>query len=274
MGDDAEELAHVGFAVVAFDISPTAIAWCHERFPDSPVRYVAADLFTSPPAWHSTFDFGLEVYTFQVLPPELRPRAIERIAGYVAPGGRLLIMCRVRDGGRPWAHAVAAHLALARHIGDRHGARGRAWPACSGGAGVPSGTQCRWGRSGRWMACQSARCSVGGRPRTERSGTPGWPSSAAPGSRATRSTRRVPGRASARLLYAHHPNEDRRRDGHPVAERWNVAQPLAMPYNAWAKRDRDGMAVRIREAAGGIVDRASAAQPSARAIVRWQPGET
>jgi len=107
LGDDAEELARVGFAVVAFDISPTAIAWCHERFPDSPVRYIAVDLFTSPPAWHGTFDFVLEVYTLQVLPPDLRPPAIARIAGYVAPGGRLLVICWGRDGGddpgrMPW----------------------------------------------------------------------------------------------------------------------------------------------------------------------------
>src|SRR6516165_1012212 len=39
LGDDAEELARLGFQVVAFDVSPTAIAWCRQRFPNSPVEY-------------------------------------------------------------------------------------------------------------------------------------------------------------------------------------------------------------------------------------------
>ncbi|HWE64187.1 MAG TPA: class I SAM-dependent methyltransferase [Chloroflexota bacterium] len=107
LGDDAEELARAGFAVVAFDISPTAIAWCHERFPDSPVRYVVADLFASPCDWQGMFDLVLEAYTLQVLPADSRPPAIEHIASYVAPGGRLLVICRGRDvgddpGRMPW----------------------------------------------------------------------------------------------------------------------------------------------------------------------------
>ncbi|MCC5670705.1 class I SAM-dependent methyltransferase [Nostoc sp. CHAB 5784] len=31
LGDDAEAIASLGFEVTAFDISPTAIAWCQER---------------------------------------------------------------------------------------------------------------------------------------------------------------------------------------------------------------------------------------------------
>src|SRR5216683_4458874 len=31
LGDDAEELARRGFRVMAFDISPRAIAWCEQR---------------------------------------------------------------------------------------------------------------------------------------------------------------------------------------------------------------------------------------------------
>src|SRR5688500_17557996 len=37
LGDDAEELALRGFAVTAFDISPTVIDWCRRRFPQSRV---------------------------------------------------------------------------------------------------------------------------------------------------------------------------------------------------------------------------------------------
>jgi 2-polyprenyl-3-methyl-5-hydroxy-6-metoxy-1,4-benzoquinol methylase len=40
LGDDAEALAKLGFVVMGFDISPTAIAWCQQRFPDSPVNYL------------------------------------------------------------------------------------------------------------------------------------------------------------------------------------------------------------------------------------------
>ena len=43
MGRDSEYLAGLGFATVAFDFSPTAIAAVCRRFPDSPVDYRPAD---------------------------------------------------------------------------------------------------------------------------------------------------------------------------------------------------------------------------------------
>ena len=48
-----------------------------------------------------------EAYTLQVLPPEVRHSAIERIASFVAPGGVLLVIARGRDNGEdagslPW----------------------------------------------------------------------------------------------------------------------------------------------------------------------------
>jgi ubiquinone/menaquinone biosynthesis C-methylase UbiE len=107
LGDDAEELARRGLDVVAFDISETAIRWCQDRFPGSVVTYIVADLFDPPKSWGESFDLVLEAYTLQVLPPELRSEAIERIAGLTAPGGTLLVICRGReasdDAGRmPW----------------------------------------------------------------------------------------------------------------------------------------------------------------------------
>ena len=84
LGDDAEEMARLGFDVVAFDISETAIAWCRNRFPKYPVHYRVADLFASPESWNEAFDFVLESYTLQVLPPDLREPAMECIARYVA----------------------------------------------------------------------------------------------------------------------------------------------------------------------------------------------
>jgi SAM-dependent methyltransferase len=107
LGDDAEELACRGFDVIAFDISPTAIAWCRERFPNSCVRYEVADLFDSPKSWTHAFDLVVESYTLQVLPPAHRIRAIEHISRYVDHGGTLLVISRGRapqedTGELPW----------------------------------------------------------------------------------------------------------------------------------------------------------------------------
>ena len=107
LGDDAEELASRGFEVVAFDIAPTAIAWCRKRFPQSSVEYVVADVFDPPPAWQGGFDFVLEAYTLQVLPADVRSKAIACIAGLLAKEGTLLVICRGRSaeelpGNLPW----------------------------------------------------------------------------------------------------------------------------------------------------------------------------
>jgi SAM-dependent methyltransferase len=119
LGDDAEELARLGFDVTAFDISPTAVAWCHERFPESRVQYHVVDLFKLPKSWLQTFDFVLESYTLQVLPIELRASAVPAIAQLVAPGGTLLLICRGRDlsddpGKMPWP-VVKSELQFSSH---------------------------------------------------------------------------------------------------------------------------------------------------------------
>ncbi len=107
LGDDAEELSRRGFAVTAFDISPASIDWCRKRFPISAVGYHAADLFRAPQEWHAGFDFIFEAYTLQSLPADLRSVAMERLAGFLAPGGLLLVVARGRDAhepdnGPPW----------------------------------------------------------------------------------------------------------------------------------------------------------------------------
>lgn len=107
LGDDAEDLARRGFAVTAFDVSATAIDWCRRRFPGSPVEYVVADLLNPPAEWARVFDFVLESYTLQVLPPDVRDAAIRRVARFVAPGGSLLVVARGREpsdppGTMPW----------------------------------------------------------------------------------------------------------------------------------------------------------------------------
>jgi SAM-dependent methyltransferase len=96
-GDDAEFLAGLGFQVVAFDISPTAISECKRRFPNSQVSYQVADLLKPPDTWFKGFNFVLESYTLQVLPPELRVVAISNISNFVAPSGQLLVIARGRE---------------------------------------------------------------------------------------------------------------------------------------------------------------------------------
>ena len=108
LGDDAEELARRGFAVTAFDVSATAIEWCKERFPNSIVNDQVADLFAPPQSWHSHFDFVLEYFTIQSLPPYMHAKTIEAVARLVAPTGIILVICIGRPagveigGGPPW----------------------------------------------------------------------------------------------------------------------------------------------------------------------------
>jgi SAM-dependent methyltransferase len=103
LGDDAEYLAHQGFQVTAFDISKTAIAWCRQRFPESKVMYEAHDLFQAPENWKHCFQFIFEAYTLQVLPAELRRKAMSCIGDWVSLGGTLLAVARARDTGEPIA---------------------------------------------------------------------------------------------------------------------------------------------------------------------------
>lgn len=107
LGDDAETIAAGGFDVTAFDISPTAIAWCRQRFPDSSVNYCVGDFFNLDPAWRGQFDLVEDSRNIQALPLEVRSQIIEAIAALVAPGGTLLIITRHRDNhsepeGPPW----------------------------------------------------------------------------------------------------------------------------------------------------------------------------
>jgi SAM-dependent methyltransferase len=80
LGDDAEELAGRGYAVTAFDVSPTAIVRCRERFPRSPACYRVADVLNPPGEWRGRFGLVVEVNTIQSLRRADRPAAIAAIA--------------------------------------------------------------------------------------------------------------------------------------------------------------------------------------------------
>jgi SAM-dependent methyltransferase len=99
LGDDAECLASAGYAVTAFDVSPAAIAMCRERYPDSGVDYLEADLFGLPPEWSRAFDLVYECNTIQILTGENRVRARRAMVDLVKPGGVILVSCRSREVG-------------------------------------------------------------------------------------------------------------------------------------------------------------------------------
>lgn len=107
LGDDARYLADREFQVTAFDVSREAVEWAKRLHEGSGIRFKVVDLFKAPAEWSKAFDLVLEAYTVQALPLELRRRAIESIAGFVKPGGELVVTERLRDEdvtpeGLPW----------------------------------------------------------------------------------------------------------------------------------------------------------------------------
>ena len=108
LGEDAEELSGRGFKVTAFDLSPTAIEWCKKLYPESSVRYLAANLFDLPEELTKGFDFIYECYTIQALPRSMRNKTIEAIASLLNIGGEMLLIGRSwhgerEDEGPPWS---------------------------------------------------------------------------------------------------------------------------------------------------------------------------
>ena len=107
LGDDAEALSARGWRVSAFDVAPTAIARCRERFPASAVDYRVADLFALPSDWRDAFGLVVEIRTLQSLPIDQRPEAVRAIASTVKTGGSVWVRCLAREddepvAARPW----------------------------------------------------------------------------------------------------------------------------------------------------------------------------
>jgi SAM-dependent methyltransferase len=103
LGDNAAAIAAKGWRVTGFDLSRIAVMWAAKRFPT--LDFVAADLFAPPAEWSAAFDLVHECYTLQALPPGVRADAMAAMTRFIAPGGRLLVIARVREAataGPPW----------------------------------------------------------------------------------------------------------------------------------------------------------------------------
>lgn len=101
LGEDAKELADRGYDIVAFDVSPTAVAWARTRHPDTAERFVIADLFHLPTSLQRRWDLVVEINTLQAIHPDLRPTAAAGIASLARPRGIVLTICRGRDEAEP-----------------------------------------------------------------------------------------------------------------------------------------------------------------------------
>ena len=97
VGDDAEALSSFGFEVIAFDISPSAIQLCKNRFPNTKVTYTVADLFDYPKEWFESFELVYECNTIQVLPNNYRKLARKAMSGLLTKKGYILVSCRSRN---------------------------------------------------------------------------------------------------------------------------------------------------------------------------------
>jgi SAM-dependent methyltransferase len=127
LGDDAAWIAGHRIRTTGFDISETAIAMAKKRFPQPDLEFVRADLFEPPAAWGGAFELVFESYTLQALPAPVRPKALDRVASFVAPGGHLLLIARAREpsdpeGELPWPLTRAE---LGRF--ETHGLRAVSW---------------------------------------------------------------------------------------------------------------------------------------------------
>ena len=99
LGADAEALARAGWATTAFDISPAAMRLARQRYPESSVEYVVGDLLDLPDELAGAFDFVVEVFTVQAMPPSVRGQATAGIRQLIAPSGTAIVIQYVRDDG-------------------------------------------------------------------------------------------------------------------------------------------------------------------------------
>ncbi len=108
LGDDAIYLEKLGWDVIAFDLSPTCIAWCKERFASSSVIWEVADITQPPKEWLDGFDLVVEIHILQAIQLEVRRDAAKVLPMFLKHNGRLISIGReltertVNEAPPPW----------------------------------------------------------------------------------------------------------------------------------------------------------------------------
>ena len=81
---------------------------CKKRFPNSKVEFIKADLIEGVSDWYKKFDFVLEIFTIQALPPKYEDLLIQNISDFVSDNGQLIVITEVQseqrtyENGPPW----------------------------------------------------------------------------------------------------------------------------------------------------------------------------
>ncbi len=94
LGDDAVYLEQLGWDVVAFDLSPSCITWCKERFVSSSVIWEVADVTHPPEEWLNEFDLVVEIHILQAIPVGIREKAVKVLPTFLKPNGRIISIGR------------------------------------------------------------------------------------------------------------------------------------------------------------------------------------
>lgn len=95
---EAEYLYDLGFKnITLLDISPSACQKIKEKFPYDSVQVICEDFFEH----QGQYDFIVEQTFFCALPPDLRPRYVEKMKNVLAPNGKLIGVLFNRDFGNP-----------------------------------------------------------------------------------------------------------------------------------------------------------------------------
>ena len=101
LGEDAVFLDKIGWDVVAFDLSPTAVEWAKKRHKKTDIKWVVADLLNPPDEWRSEFALVLEVHILQAIPENIRHDAASKLPLFVAKDGHLVCIGRFDEDGNP-----------------------------------------------------------------------------------------------------------------------------------------------------------------------------
>ena len=101
LGEDAVFLDKIGWDVVAFDISPSAVEWAKKRYEKSNIEWIVADLLNPPNDWEDEFGLVLEVHILQAVPDNIRREAARKLPLFVADGGHLVCIGRLDENGTP-----------------------------------------------------------------------------------------------------------------------------------------------------------------------------